>query len=246
MEHAEASAQPAGVAGDSAVQSFTLESLNGAVNYHAWVCDLVRPYLGDDPLEIGSGLGDYAARWLADGVPRITVSEADASRLVRLSERFAIDDRVTVRALDLCDAGPGTYSALVAVNVLEHIEDDVAALRAAAGLVRTGGAVIMFVPAFPIGMSAFDHTVGHFRRYRRGTLSAAYAAAGLRLERLHHVNAPGLPAWIVGMRLLRMTPQDGPTVRAWDRYVIPLARAAESRVAPPFGQSLFAVGRVTP
>ena len=60
----------------------------------------------------------------------------------------------------------------------------------------------------------------------------------------HYVNAPGLAAWFVGMRLLRMTPHDGPTVRLWDRIVVPAARAVESRVRPPFGQSVFAVGRV--
>ena len=63
-------------------------------------------------------------------------------------------------------------------------------------------------------------------------------------ERIHYVNAPGLLAWFVGMRLLRMTPQDGWSVRLWDRFVIPGARAFESRVRPPFGQSLFAVGSV--
>lgn len=55
---------------------------------------------------------------------------------------------------------------------------------------------------------------------------------------------PGLLAWFVGMRLMRMTPQDGPTVRLWDNAVVPVARALENRVRVPFGQSVFAVGRV--
>ena len=66
----------------------------------------------------------------------------------------------------------------------------------------------------------------------------------MRVERLHYVNAPGLLAWFAGMRVLRMTPQDGPTVRLWDRFVVPAARAVEGRVRLPFGQSVFAVGRV--
>jgi len=66
----------------------------------------------------------------------------------------------------------------------------------------------------------------------------------LAVHRLHYVNAPGLPARIVGMRLLRMTPGDGRLLRVWDRLVIPTARRAESRWTPPFGQSVFAVGRV--
>jgi hypothetical protein len=102
----------------------------------------------------------------------------------------------------------------------------------------------MFVPAFPFAIGDFDRAVGHVRRYTRASLGQAYRDAGLTVERLHYVNAPGLPAWFVGVRLLRMTPGDGVLLRLWDRFVVPVARFAESRWVPPFGQSLFAVGRV--
>jgi SAM-dependent methyltransferase len=232
------------VSGDSELQSFTLESLSSAVNYHPWLCDLVRPYLGDDPLEIGSGLGDYARSWLDSGSPRMTVSDLDPHRLDVLRERFAGDPRVDVAMLDVFTAAPAQHSCVVGVNVLEHIEDDTGALRAAARLVRPGGAVVMFVPAFTFAMSDFDRQVGHYRRYRTRSLATAYRAAGLEVERVHYVNAPGLLAWYAGMRLLKMTPQDGFTVRVWDKLVVPVARALERRVRPPFGQSVFAVGRV--
>jgi hypothetical protein len=64
------------------------------------------------------------------------------------------------------------------------------------------------------------------------------------VERLHYVNAPGLLAWFVGMRLLKLTPGEGPLLKVWDGAVVPVARAVESKVRPPFGQSVFAVGRV--
>jgi SAM-dependent methyltransferase len=226
----------------SELQSFTLESLASAVNYHAWLCDLVQPYLGDDPLEFGSGLGDYAATWVRRGQQRITVSDVDSTRRAVLLERFADNPRVTVRDLDVLAPYEAAHSSLVAINVLEHIEDDRGALASAHRLLRPGGKVVIFVPAFPFAMSRFDREAGHFRRYRRESLRQVFTAAGLRVERMHYVNAPGLVAWFIGMRLLRMTPQDGATVRLWDRRVVPVARAIESRVSPPFGQSLFAVG----
>lgn len=232
------------VLGDTVLQSSTLESLTSAHRYHHWLTDLARPYLGEHPVELGSGLGDYAATWLDAGLPRITVTEADTARLGGLRQRFAGDDRVEVLGLDVFDPPQREHTCFVAFNVLEHIPDHVGALRAAHRLLRPGGAVVMFVPAFEIGMSDFDRAVGHVRRYRLAGLRAAYEQAGLRVERLHYVNAPGLLAWVVGMRLLRMTPGDGPTVRAWDRFVVPAARAVERRVRPPFGQSAFAVGRV--
>jgi hypothetical protein len=241
MQHESTSGQ-APVAGDTVLQSFTLESLASAVNYHRWVEDLAAPHQGEDPIEVGAGLGDYAEAWVGRGQPRMTVSEADPGRLSYLRSRFAADTRVVVRELDLTSGETAAHSAVVAINVLEHLEDDVGALRAMAWQVRPGGKVVVFVPAFEVAMSRFDRAVGHFRRYRKRTLAAAFHDAGLDVAELHYVNAPGLPAWFVGMRLLNLTPQDGAAVRLWDRFVIPLARAAESRVRPPFGQSIFAVG----
>jgi SAM-dependent methyltransferase len=230
------------VLGDSELQSETLEDLSSAVRYHNWLRALARPYLGDDPLEIGSGLGDYAQSYIEDGVPRVTVTEADLGRLRRLEARFAGRPEVPVRRLDLSDAADGHYSCVFAFNVLEHIPDHVAALQHAARLVRPGGAVVMFVPAFPVAMSRFDRRVGHVRRYTKRTLREAFLAARLHVEVLHYVNAPGLPAWILGMRLLRGTPRDGLLLRIWDSLVVRAARAVESRRHPPFGQSVFAVG----
>jgi hypothetical protein len=129
-------------------------------------------------------------------------------------------------------------------NVLEHIPDDVGALRAAHTLVRPGGNVVVLVPAFPFAMSRFDRAVGHVRRYTRPTLGKALTEAGLVVRELHYVNMPGLLAWVVGMRLLRMTPGDGRALTLWDALVVPTARRWEERHRPPFGQSVFAVAEV--
>jgi SAM-dependent methyltransferase len=232
------------VAGDSELQTVSLESLSEAKRYHQWLTDLAFPHLGDHPVEIGSGLGGYAKTWLEDGLPAITVTERDESRLGVLQSTFGADPRVTVSDLDVFAPPQGDHSAMVAMNVLEHIEDHVGALRSAHSLLRPGGAVIMFVPAFQFAMSEFDRAIGHYRRYTVRSLSDVYEAAGLRVETIHYINAPGLLAWFTGMRLMGMTPKYGPTVKLWDAAVVPVARSVESLVRPPFGQSVFAVGRV--
>jgi SAM-dependent methyltransferase len=230
------------ISGDTHLQSRVLEDLSDAVNYQRWLADMVRPYLGDDPIELGSGLGDYAATWLAT-VPRITVTEADDDRLKALSRRFAEDGRVDVRPLFLPTEERAQHSAAVALNVLEHVEDDVAGLRSVAGLLRPGGAVVLIVPAFPFAMSRFDRTIGHYRRYTVATLRAAMLGAGLQVERIRYINPVGLVSWFVACRALGLAPHNGPMVRMYDRLVVPLARALERRWRPPFGQSVFAVAR---
>lgn len=147
-----------------------------------------------------------------------------------------------VEAIDLEHAPRENRSAVVALNVLEHIADDSGALRGAASLVRPGGRVVVFVPAFQFAAGRFDREIGHHRRYTKSTLTAAYEEAGLEVETMRYVNAPGLPAWFVSVRLLRGEPREGMLLRVWDRGVIPVTRLVERRVAPPFGQSVLAVG----
>jgi SAM-dependent methyltransferase len=236
--------ESAPVLGDSRLQSETLESLTSAIHYHAWLTSLASPFLGDDPIELGSGLGDYAQAWLDSGLERIRVTEQDPARLAVLRERFAGDTRVRTDDLDVFHAPSADHSCFVMYNVLEHIEDDVGVLRAARRLVRAGGAVVMFVPAFPFAAGRFDRDVGHVRRYTKHNLRDTCERAGLVVEDIYYLNAPGLLAWFIGMRLLRMTPRDGVSVRLWDRLVVPVARRVESRWRPPFGQSVVAIGRV--
>ena len=224
------------------LQLRVLEALQGAENYNRWLAELTRAHLGENPVEIGSGLGGNAALWLELGVPRVTVSELEPATLERLKRRFAGDQRVTVARIDLASPTPASHSSCVALNVLEHIEDDVAALRGAARLVRPGGAVVMFVPAFEFATGRFDRAIGHFRRYTRASLVAAYENAGLEVASSRYVNAPGLLAWFVSVRLLGQTPREGTLLRLWDRGVIPLVRRGERRLSPPFGQSVLAVG----
>jgi SAM-dependent methyltransferase len=194
-------------------------------------------------VEVGSGIGTNAALWLELGAPRITVSEHDEATLDRLRGRFADEPRVRVEAIDLERAPRQDHSAFVALNVLEHIADDAGALRGAASLVRPGGRVLVFVPAFQFAAGRFDREIGHHRRYTKATLTAAYEEAGMEMETIRYVNAPGLPAWFVSVRLLGGEPRDGLLLRLWDRGVIPVARLVERHVAPPFGQSVLAVGR---
>ena len=227
----------------SSLQHSVLEALDGARNYNAWVASLVAPYLGDDPIEIGSGTGTFAAIWLQTGLPKLTVSEVDPVLVDTLGERFEGDVRVSVRELDLLDASDGDYSCVVALNVLEHIADQVAALHSASRLVRPDGVVALFVPAFPFAMSRFDRAIGHYRRYTAKSAQDAFVAAGLKVVEKRYVNAPGLLAWTLGMRLLGMEPREGVALKTWDRVVVPPTRKLEERWRPPFGQSLLIAGR---
>src|SRR5215475_12425037 len=228
--------------GDQRVQSEVLEGLATAVNHRRWFVELALPYLGDDPIEVGSGLGDYAIEW-APHFNRFTATEADPERLVKLKERLQGVPSVTVRELLLPCEDVETFSGAVSYNVLEHIVDHVGALRSMAKLVRPGGAIVLIVPAFQFAMSPADIATGHVRRYTKKTMRAALSGAGLEIEKVKYVNALGLLGYYMATSVFRLMPKEGPMVKVYDRFVLPVTKSAERMVRPPFGQSVFAVAR---
>jgi hypothetical protein len=228
--------------GDQQIQEAVLESLAEATNHRRWFAGFATPYLGRHPIEVGSGLGDYVAEWLPH-VDRFTATEADGDRLIDLKARFVDDPRVDIRQMLLPTGHEADHSALVSYNVLEHIEDHVAALRSMAGLVRQGAPVVLVVPAFPIAMSRVDIATGHVRRYTRRTLAEAAVEAGLRIQRLEYVNSLGFVCYFVTAKLLRMAPHGGAMMHLYDKIVTPVTRVLEARRPPPFGQSVLAVLR---
>ena len=219
-----------------------LDSLAGAVNYADWIVELARPHLGHDVLEVGAGHGTLTERLAAEG-RRVTAADLSERCVATLAERFGDRSEIDVVHGDIETAVSGrTYDSAVLVNVLEHIPDDAAALRTLYRGVRSGGSVVVFVPAFEALYSEFDRLIGHHRRYRRAPLAEAVSAAGFQVVEARYVNALGGAAWWLVTRQLGRFPS-GRSVRAYDRMAMPLVRRLESRWAPPFGQSVLCIGR---
>ncbi|MFS0773128.1 class I SAM-dependent methyltransferase [Sphingomonas sp. 1P08PE] len=102
----------------------------------------------------------------------------------------------------------GAYDLVAVLDVVEHIEDDVAALAAMKTLLRPGGKILIAVPAHQWLWSAHDVVNHHHRRYSKKTLRAAIGAAGLVPDKLGYFNSLLFPL-AAGARLLgRLTGRD--------------------------------------
>jgi len=231
------------ITGDQRVQAEVLEGLATAVNHRRWFVELALPHLGEHPIEVGSGLGYYATDW-APHFERFTATEADPDRLVLLKDKLKGYPNIDVRQLLLPSEESGQYSGAVSYNVLEHIEDHVGALRSMRQLVRPGGRIVLIVPAFPFAMSPVDIATGHVRRYTKKSMRAALTEAGLTVEKVKYVNALGLLGYYMATSVFKLVPKEGPMVKFYDRFVLPVTKAGEKLVPMPFGQSVFAVATV--
>jgi hypothetical protein len=106
-----------------------------------------------------------------------------------------------------------------------------------------GGHVVLWVPAFQLLYSRFDDLLGHYRRYRLHRLAALVTACGFKVVDARYANAPGWFSWLVGARLLDRIPTSPKVITLFDRVAVPVVRAAERVVRPPFGQSVFVAAR---
>lgn len=231
--------------GDRRTQHDVLEALSQCANHRRWFADFARPYLGEHPIEIGSGFGDYAMQWIPS-VQKFTATEADPALLPGLQAAMAGSPNVAVRQLLLPTDERADHSCLVSYNVLEHIDDHIGALRSMARLVRPDGYLVLVCPAFPFAMSPVDIATGHVRRYTKRSMAQALTAAGLEVVDVRYANSLGLICYYAFTSVLKRQPKTGGTISFYDRLVVPIVRGIERLVGdrPPFGQSVVAVGRV--
>jgi SAM-dependent methyltransferase len=89
---------------------------------------------------------------------------------------------------------PGWPDVVLLLDVLEHLDDDAAALRAARELLAPGGTLVVSVPAGPWLWGGHDVMLGHRRRYTAGELRARVTAAGFAVRFVSHFNTLLLPA----------------------------------------------------
>jgi SAM-dependent methyltransferase len=223
-----------------ATLAFTLDTLDDAVNYMRWIVDLARPALSAPILEVGAGHGTFTESF-AD-IAEVHAVEPGSHASAILAERFAADPRVAVTAGVVEDLPDGpAYGSAVMINVLEHIEDDVEALRQIRSRLLPSGRIAIWVPAFQLLYSDFDRKLGHHRRYRKAGLRTVAESAGFRVDDVRYVNAPGFFSWLLITRLLKQEPTAGALVTVFDRVVVPVVRRLESLIAPPFGQSILLI-----
>lgn len=226
--------------------AITLERMDGAVHYNAWLAEKFNAHLGRRVLEVGAGTGTITAR-IASGRERVVALEIEQPYVDALQDRFRDAPNVRPYLADVALADwPGLkeerIDSILLSNVLEHIPDDGGAVRRFRELLPKGGALVLFVPAHEWLFGSLDEAVGHHRRYTPSTLRRVVEDNGFDVEHLEWMNLVGIPGWFLNARVLRRRTMPPLQLKLYDAVAPWLARA-ESLVRLPVGLSLFAVAR---
>jgi SAM-dependent methyltransferase len=194
-----------------------LVRLRGKISPHPWwharsrlTLALLRKFGVTPParvLDVGCGWGTTLAALERAGYTAVGL---DVSRsALELLDREN-PSRVLVEAdLEQPLHSPERFDAALALDVIEHLDDDRRALSSIASLLRPGGVVVVSVPARPDLFSEFDAVQGHRRRYLPDRLREAFRGTGLELA----------------------------TTFYWGGWMVPLMKARRTAKQPPEGES---------
>lgn len=203
-----------GVADDNMAEEFLFERISRLVRRHPWWWARTRlvPALLDRAgvrppariLDAGCGWGITLDRlkqlgFRADGMD---ISRQALERIDRPNRRL-IEADLTAGWPEIADR----YDAILALDVIEHLDDDRGAVARLGGLLKPGGTMVVSVPALPDLFSEYDALQGHRRRYLPETLRAAFDGTGLEVDRV---------LW-------------------WGQWMVPILRRQRSRSRPSAG-----------
>ena len=227
-------------------QLWDLHNLAEAHRLVDWTADFVLTHGHGAVAEVGAGIGTYSERLLEHGSAPLLLLEPDEACLGVLRRRFEDDPRVTIAAegvpgSDSLEERAGQLDAVLCQNVIEHIEDDVAAVRAMAAALRPGGVLTLQVPAHQSLYGSLDRVYGHHRRYTRKTLRAVLEEAGLEVIEMRPFNLLGVAGWLANRN--RSAPRVSAFALKVFEVLLAVWRPIEDRVRPRWGLSLLAHAR---
>jgi SAM-dependent methyltransferase len=98
-----------------------------------------------------------------------------------------------------------TFDLVTALDVVEHMDDDLAGLREMRRVLRPGGLVLLFVPTFMFLWGVQDDVSNHRRRYRLPELRRVLEQAGFEIERTTYANITFFLPILLVRKLMRLT-----------------------------------------
>jgi len=182
-----------------------LDRMNRAPRFNKWMADVIRPYVGDRVLEIGAGIGNISVPIMPRSIYWATdVRQHYLDYLVTLRSTRPYM-RVGYTDAEKAETFPRGqfFDSVICLNVVEHLPDDLAALRNIWDVLEPGGQAIILVPCGPDLYGSLDEVLGHCRRYTEEQLIGVARRAGFHVKQVLEFNRSGVVAWWLNGRILK-------------------------------------------
>jgi len=223
-----------------------LEAMSFAVNYHKWILEEFRPFLGKKLVEVGAGTGSFSEMLIDEKPENLALIEPSEMfefleqniSQIETAARVSYYNTIFSEAADNLSEKPDT---IIYVNVMEHIEDDRGELKKVYETLAAGGRCLIFVPALMSLYGAFDEKVGHFRRYTKNELEDKGRAAGFKIVKSKYFDFVGIFPWYIKYKLLKSDSLESGAVTAYDKFAVPVTKQFERFLKFPVGKNILTV-----
>ena len=174
------------------------------------------------------------------------MSDIDKKLTKKLQKRFADQESLSCINLDVACAQDfkqikKNVRSVLAVNVLEHIENDVQAMKNVYQVLCKGGNFVILVPAHKWLFNSIDQTVGHYRRYTYEELEEKIKLTGFSISKIFSFNCFSILGWFITGNLLKKNGIDAKSLNAFNKLV-PFMKLFENRILrKKIGISIIAV-----
>ncbi len=218
-----------------------------------------------------AGFVEKVCRDIATSQPRILDVGCGTGANLQMLAQFGAAEGVDVSsdALDFCRArglaevkqgaaenlpfADASFDVVTGLDVVEHLDDDVAGLREMRRVLRPDGRAVLFVPAFMFLWGVQDDISHHRRRYTLVELEQKLKSAGLKIERASYANITFFVPILIGRVMMRLTglrpaSENNITIGALNGLLGRIL-GSESwwlrRMSFPFGVSIICVAKKT-
>ncbi len=219
-----------------------LELFQHAVNWKKYFSSKIKPYIKGDILEVGAGFGANTKYLLTSNSNSWTFVEPDSILASQISEQTSginISKEIIVGTIDSL-VEDKKFDTIIYIDVLEHIKESVEEIEKIKSHLKTGGHLIILVPAFQFLFNEFDARIGHFRRYDKPLLRIEI---NYRLveKKLFYLDSCGFLASLANKLILKKSAINVGQVKFWDRFLIRCSYLSDFMFLRKFGKSLIGI-----
>jgi ubiquinone/menaquinone biosynthesis C-methylase UbiE len=217
---------------DDYVGHANLEIISENSRFNDWMYGHIKAGLKDkmgNILEVGSGLGTISEKIIRDMGPsaHITLTDVSVTYVQSLKIKYSSFKNVSVSRMDLnikedySKIGYEKYDIIVAINVLEHVRDDLLALHEIYKMLKKDGILIILVPCHKFLYNAIDKNIGHCRRYSKKELYDKIKEAKFTAVCMYYFNTMGVVGWYFNGNILK-NGVISPTASRWFDRLVPV------------------------
>jgi len=225
----------------------TLNAISGSDNYSFWIYDRIKECLSDKRvLDVGSGIGNITKYFCNSSIKEVVLSDSSDEMLTQLKAIFSSLDNHRVVKLDISSThsvlslSAEPIEVITCINVLEHIKNDLAALKNMHKILCRNGTLVLMVPALPCLFGTLDELNRHYRRYAKKLLNEKLKRAGFVIKEEYYMNFFGITTWFLSGKILRQKKFSKHICGILDKCV-PLLAKIEKYCRPFIGQSIVTI-----